>query len=112
MEDPFRQIGESFGASIGKGMWLLLALIFVALAVILLRMAWPGFAQWREARARFRRFCDAGGLTAVEARLVRRLAALKFPDHPDLIFVSPSALDAAAQAERVDVSTLKAKLFV
>lgn len=111
IQSPLEDIGKSFGESIGRGMWLLLALIFVALAAILLRLAWPGFVAWREARARFRRFCEASRLSAAEARLVRRLGALKFPEHPELIFVSPSALDAAAQAERVDVSELKGKLF-
>lgn len=110
-QNPLKQISESLGRSVGRGTGILLSLILLALAVILLRLAWPGFARWRAARARFLRFCDAGGLSAAERRLVKRLGTIKFPDFPELIFVSPSALDAAAQAERVDVSELKGKLF-
>ena len=88
-----------------------LAIICILLALIVLKLVWPGVRARRLDRERFQRLAVANGLTGDEIRTLHRLGAMKFPHDPLLIFVSPSGFDAAAGALAVEASSLREKLF-
>lgn len=106
-----RELGDAFREAAGGGVLAVLLIIVVLLAAIVVKMMWPAIRARREARRRFDRFAVANHLSPEEIQTLHRLAAIKFPDTPLLIFVSPTGFDAAAAADGVQASDLRGKLF-
>jgi hypothetical protein len=109
--NPFKEISDSFGESLGGGTWIVMTVIALILGLLTLRAMWPGIVARRESQRRFRLVANANRLTSSERRVVHSMGKLKFPEDPLLIFVSPSGFDAAATAMAVQNPELRRKLF-
>lgn len=93
------EVGRSFYEyGMNKAMWpLWFGIAFLIVVVlVMIRLLWPHMREARAARGRFAMFAAQHHLTGAEARLLRRMGALRFSDEPALIFVSPSTFDAMA----------------
>jgi hypothetical protein len=99
----FKYRNEWIAAGVGVGLLIL--------GLLLLRSLVPGLRLGGRFRRQFDRLARVHDLSGPEIRILARFGRLKFPDHPPSIFVSPSAFDAAAQAEGLKLDALRRKLF-